>query len=91
MLSELLLLDTLPSSVRLYLPTYPRKIHCGVDKSSIGPAHEALTLRQQTFTGSPRFDEHGKEYIPVHSPSLRYIGSEADVDAAWNKLMESEF
>lgn len=42
------------------------------------------------FTGSPDFEDEGKEH--VSEEPVRYVGKPTDeVDAAWDKLTEGEF
>ena len=41
------------------------------------------------FTGSPDFDDEGKEHVPEEP--VRYVGKPTkEVDAAWDRLTEGE-
>ncbi|KAJ3568664.1 hypothetical protein NPX13_g6343 [Xylaria arbuscula] len=54
-------------------------------------ARIAANSVQQTFTGSPKFDVERGEYIPPHSPSLKYIGSSPEVNNAWAELVKNRY
>lgn len=42
------------------------------------------------FTGSPNFDDEGKEHVPEEP--VRYVGKPTKkVDAAWDRLTDGEF
>lgn len=42
------------------------------------------------FTGSPNFDDEGKEHVPEEP--VRYVGKPTkEVDAAWDRLTDGEF
>jgi hypothetical protein len=47
-------------------------------------------LRKQPFYGSLDFKEH-RGFIPVGSPSLKYVGPGSAVDAAWEELTKDRY
>ena len=55
-----------------------------------GAARSAISLAKQQFYGSLDFNGH-HGVVPVGSPSLQYIGSGAEIDAAWEELTRDRY
>lgn len=56
----------------------------------IASALHLISVEQVMFTGSPDFDDEGREHVP--DEPVRYVGKPTDeVDAAWDKLTEGMF
>lgn len=57
---------------------------------NIGDAHSAITLQKQQFYGSLDFNGH-HGFIPLDSPSLKYVGSTPEIDGAWEELTKDRY
>lgn len=48
-----------------------------------------ISIDQVMFTGSPDFDDEGKEHVPEEP--VRFVGKPTkEVDAAWDRLTDGE-
>jgi hypothetical protein len=66
-------------------------LHNGLLLTAIpGDAHSAVHVRKQQFYGSLDFNGH-HGFIPLDSPSLKYVGSTPGVDNAWEALSKDRY
>ncbi|KAK4550828.1 hypothetical protein LTR36_000408 [Oleoguttula mirabilis] len=60
------------------------------EKEHSNIARPAIRLQTQRFNGSLDFKaRHG--FIPTDSPSMKYVGSNSEVDVAWDELAEDRY
>ncbi len=71
------------NELRMYLSAFEFVYHA--NRGLIGDALSSIRVQRQQFYGSLDFkDRFG--FIPPGSPSLKYVGADAEVDAAWDEL-----
>lgn len=57
---------------------------------NLAAARSAIRVGKQQFYGSLDFNGH-HGFIPPESPSLKYVGSSSEVDAAWDALTKDRY
>lgn len=59
-------------------------------ETELRDARSAIRLEERQFYGSLDFNGH-HGFIPLNSPSLKYVGSSPDVDHAWEALTRDRY